>query len=84
VGGSLCDLAFPLIQRCVDLILSILQKQRFCSLTSQATSGELQLENDQGPSESSIFLAKPPAMLSEGDILRKLLELVHHAVPLMR
>jgi hypothetical protein len=44
--------------------------------------GNLQVDNDQGPSESSIFLAKPPAMLGEGEseILRKVLEIVHHAI----
>jgi len=44
--------------------------------------GELQVDNDQGPSKSSIFVAKP---LGEGEceILRKLLDLVHHAALLM-
>ena len=82
MGGSLGDLALPLIQRCVDLALPILQMQRSSLFSSQTAKGELQVDNDQGPSESSIFLAKPPAMLGEGEseILRKLLEIVHHAV----
>jgi hypothetical protein len=82
VGGSLGDLALPLIQRCVDLALPILQMQRSSLITSQTAKAELLVDNDQGPSESSIFLAKPLVMLGEGEseILRKLLEIVHHAI----
>lgn len=38
--------------------------------------------NDESHSEASIFVAKAPEKLSEGEceILRKLLELVHQAV----
>jgi hypothetical protein len=79
IGGSLGDLAYPLIQRCVDLALPILQKKKTLLL---AKKGEQLVDNDDSHSEVSIFDAKPSAKLGEGEceILRKLIELVHQAV----